>query len=114
MDREKSSVIYGSVFTHKDVIEYTKTDAIAKRMLSGECDDAFTAVYDLCEELKLDWDRLYDVYAGQDEVIVIGREWDNIGDNETGAHFKDAVVKDLKKIFNYDFHAETVIIPRRN
>ena len=114
MDREKSHVIYGSVFTHRDVIEYTKTDAIAKQMLSGESSDPFTAVYDLCEELKLDWDRLEDAYAGQSEVIVIGREWDNIGDDETGAQFKNSVVKDLKKIFNFDFHTETVIIPRRN
>ena len=42
-----------------------------------------------------------------DEGIYIGKNWKNIKDNETGAHFKESTKKKLDELFGHDVKCQT-------
>jgi len=42
-----------------------------------------------------------------DEGIYVGKNWKNVKDNETGAHFKESVEKLIKENFGPDLKCQT-------
>jgi hypothetical protein len=71
-------------------------------MIPENCDDKYAFFENLLEGTDLQYHRILD-YDG-----YIGRSWDSIKDDETGAAFKKDVEDKLQKLFGKPIECSTI------
>jgi hypothetical protein len=102
-------VIYGSYFSGEDIKKIIPSHVIAKKLLSEEG----VGLVELTRKiLGSDFDVFSSSYYNHPgpSVILVGREWNNIGNKETGKVFKDSVQKALNKLFKKNITCRTISI----
>ena len=80
-----SFLIYGASFSTDELLE----------ALNIEDGDAWDAGDNVAKELDMEYQCPY----GGDYGVYIGASWDSVGDDETGAQFKERIEKKLKEKF---------------
>jgi len=92
-----SFLIYGVSFERGELLE---------KIGKTEGEDNHDEFYDILEELE---DELgLDYYSPYDwDEVYIGASWDSVGDDETGAQFKERIAAKLKSKFGDDIKLST-------
>jgi hypothetical protein len=97
-----SFMIYGVQFNNKDFIKRLSLTENEKKQLKkhGLCD--FT-------DKKLKNTGLSYVSDGESEIIYVGTDWDDIGDNETGKQFREKTQTLLTKVLGDGLTPSTIV-----
>lgn len=61
--------------------------------------DEWGIVEKMCPDLSID--------IPYDSTVYIGKSWDEVKDDQTGAQFKEEVKEQLKKVFGEDIECDT-------
>jgi hypothetical protein len=104
---------------------FVSNSSTSSFLIYGTC---FEGTYDLYERLGIKDETEEDEYSDQayevlskleeelglehhapdyDDYIYLGKSWDKVGDNETGAEFKARIEKILKDKFGDDIELDT-------
>jgi len=94
-----SFLIYGVSIEKDEFLDKLNIDSDTEE---HEDFDVWELYDDVAGELGMDYHSPYD----WDEVFI-GASWDSIGDDETGAQFKERITKKLKEKFGDDIIVST-------
>lgn len=101
------NVLYGSYFSESDILAVIPDHIKAHILLKNKSADIpiCSLLNDLIKETNL---VVKIVFYFDTKIYIIGREWDSIGDKESGGHFKKMVQLAIKKIFRKEIFCRTI------
>lgn len=96
-----SFLIYGTTMFRDEILKTLNTKHKEVNEEDDDSDDVYEVLEEALEGTKLDHHTPYD------DSVYIGASWDAIGDDETGAQFKQRVQDQLKKVFGKELPCGT-------
>lgn len=103
--------IYGTICTAEDVKRVIPTHVHAEKLLEGD-EDALWEMLKEALEAACDGQTTVTVTEvnryGNCAIMAVGRSWETIEENETGAQFRNSVQSVLNKAFGKRVTARTV------
>jgi hypothetical protein len=93
-----SFCIYGAEFDYDEIIELCIENKLIEENFDYSEEGIEVALEAICKKIGLS----YETGSYEDTRCWIGRDWQYIGDNETGKQFKDCIKNKLSWFFKKD------------